>query len=421
MNGNTEEPRAGGLIHPARLTDILFDDLTEQRTRYAAGGIIVPGGAVPAAPAGNDHVVIGFDVGFHGDGVIVVRPIEGGDWGILGTMMEGLQAEAPAPPSAEEITATVNDFMARFFPRAEQPDEADEDESDAGRPTVPIEDQIDRAIAGLCPCGGPRREPSEELPDGSPYCSYDCEPNHTSVHTDPREIGPLATPSRWRPDLVSAVNDAGLVSVRERQRRGQFWAEIFERAGTDQLHLRLDDDVRFVGADVPRGEGAEHDERCARKWAALERELTDGNRTMAAAERDEEIRYLYAIARMQQLLRARERAHQAEMVLGRMGRMAQGQSRAVDIWPQHIHWALDPGAGQRLMAGISQATEPIRRMAQIVAEGAARSMARFGFSPATVEPDENPRERALRLRQERNTGPQPQQRAPRRIDARGSR
>lgn len=399
MNGNTDESWPGGLIHPAHLTDILFDGLASTPGRFASGGIIRPSGS-----ARDDRVVIGFDVGLADTGVVFVRPIEGGNWGVLGTMLEGLHAEPPAPPAAGEVMEIISDFMARYGSAPEA--DADEAEPVAERPAVPIEEQIDRAIAGLCLCGAPRREPSEELPDGSPYCSYDCEPNHVVVHTDPRETGFLATPSRWRPDLVTAVDDTGLVSVQPRRRRGRFWAEVFERAGTDQLHLRLDDDIRFVGADVPRGEGDEHDERCARKWAALARELADGNRT-AAEERDEEIRYLFAIARMQQLLRARERIHQAQMELQRSYSA-----------PEHVHWAFDAGAVRRMMSGVAAAAEPLRRMFDNFSF-AGRGMARV--AEAGAEPPEDQRERALRMRRERNTGPQAQPRAPRRIDARGLR
>jgi len=398
VNGNTDEAGPGGLIHPARLTDILFDGWAHAPRQFAQGGIIRPPGS-----AHDDRVVIGFDISSADTGVIFVQPIEGGDWGVLGTMLEGLQAEPPPPPTLEDMRGIIDDFMARYGSAPE----ADEPEPVVERPAVPIEDQIDRAIAGLCPCGAPRREPSEELPEGSLYCSYDCEPNHISVHTDPRETGPLATPSRWRPDLVSAVDDTGLVSVQARRRRGRFWAEVFERAGTDRLHLRLDDDIRFVGADLPRGEGAEHDERCARKWAALERELSDSNNRSAAEERDEEIRYLFAIARMQQLLRTRERAHQAQMALLR--------SRPA---PEHIHWGFDADATRRMLAGLSAAAEPIRRMFGNLGS-ASRSMARVAQD--TAGPPEDQREQALRMRRERNTGPQVPQRAPRRIDARGSR
>jgi hypothetical protein len=138
---------------------------------------------------------------------------------------------------------------------------------------------IDRALANLCPCGGDPRGPSEELPHGSPYCSYDCEPTHVSIHTDQRETGEYATPMRWRPDLVTAVDNGDLTLLSsETFYTGRFHAQLFQRGelvrGAIVWHLRLDDGYRFVGVDMDTtGTPAELSDRIDARWAALEREL----------------------------------------------------------------------------------------------------------------------------------------------------
>jgi hypothetical protein len=136
---------------------------------------------------------------------------------------------------------------------------------------VELLDQIDRLVEGLCPCGAEPR-------DGSAYCSYDCEPNHVSIHTDQRETGEYATPMRWRPDLVNSADDTDLVLIAGGEYyEGDWNAQVFRRGeeADGVWHLRLDDGCRFVGVDVdrranpPEGFGVM---LCA-KWAALEREL----------------------------------------------------------------------------------------------------------------------------------------------------
>lgn len=360
MNGNTDEPRWVDADAWARLIGE-----ASSPTRFAEGGVIMPG----TTAAGNDR--LGFDVDVAGAAVLV-RPIEDGFWEII--VPEGLMRPVDEPS-----------------------DEA---------PTVSIEDRIDRAIAGLCPCGAARREPSEELPAGSPYCGYDCEPNHTSAHTDLREQGWLATPSRWRPDLVSAADENAMTGLTTRKRVAGRWRQVWRHDDGGIVQLRLDDDYRYVGCDMPHdvwlAGGAEVD----RRWAALEHEL--------AADLDEEARNQNAITGMQQLLRARERAHQAQMA-------AMRSLTRVETSPGHIwafDWGFDGEATRRGLAGLSAIAAPIRRLFENVG-AAGRAMTRT--LAAATDPVENPRERALRLRRERNTGPAQQQRAPRRIDARGSR
>lgn len=63
----------------------------------------------------------------------------------------------------------------------------------------PIE-QIDRALAALCPCGA---EPSEEY---TPYCSYDCKPTHRGRDTEPMGRAEVAvTVRRLIEERVAAI------------------------------------------------------------------------------------------------------------------------------------------------------------------------------------------------------------------------
>jgi hypothetical protein len=126
--------------------------------------------------------------------------------------------------------------------------------------------RLDAAIDGLCPCGAEPRE-------GSAYCSDDCVPNYIGAHTDRRQTGPLATPMRWRPDMVSEVDDSGLELICHPERRNGYTRSAFVRAGTGTIHLRLDDGYRFVGVDVTEVRGQAYVDLLAGKWAALEREL----------------------------------------------------------------------------------------------------------------------------------------------------
>jgi hypothetical protein len=152
------------------------------------------------------------------------------------------------------------------------------------RPTPTLEEKLDRAIAGLCPCGA---EPAEHY---APYCGYDCVPNIVSDDTDSGGPGSRPagwsppTPMRWLPGLVSDVDDTGLQARSPRRRRGPFWAETFDRQGQDRVHLRLDDGCRFVGVDVPLEDPDTFGERCERAWNRLEAELTDQRRAEPGSE-----------------------------------------------------------------------------------------------------------------------------------------
>jgi hypothetical protein len=136
--------------------------------------------------------------------------------------------------------------------------------------------RIDAAIDGLCPCGAPPR-------DGFAYCGDDCTPTHVSEDTDERMAGQLATPMRWRPDLVTAADDdSDLIEVDASRSgySGRYNARVFNRAGRPGvLHLRLDDGHRFVGMDVEVGSDTVFSVEAVLAitdgWQRLERELAD--------------------------------------------------------------------------------------------------------------------------------------------------
>lgn len=127
---------------------------------------------------------------------------------------------------------------------------------------------IDRALGALCPCGA---EPAE----GSAYCCDDCRPTHIAGDTDtsgPGAYGAQSTAMRWRPDLITEVDDSHRIKIGDFW-RGRFHATTFEYANSDRLHLRLDDGNRFVGVDVDGDHVA--NEELEDAWSKLERQLTD--------------------------------------------------------------------------------------------------------------------------------------------------
>jgi len=80
----------------------------------------------------------------------------------------------------------------------------------------------------------------------------------------------------------------------------------------------------------------------------------------------------------------------------------------------HIHWAFDDS--REALRTISAATRYLADRLQVANRATALLVEQHAEGPP-----EDSRERALWLRRNRSTGPQIQQRAPRRIDARGSR
>lgn len=132
-----------------------------------------------------------------------------------------------------------------------------------------ILDRIDSVIDGLCPCGAPPR-------DGSTYCGEDCVPTWRGEHTISDVDG---TAMRWRPELLLAdFDDDTLVEIAHFP-LGRNHATIYERTGSDRLHLRLDDGYRFVGTDVAPDQAGPADVEPGFRaeldpiWERLEREL----------------------------------------------------------------------------------------------------------------------------------------------------
>jgi hypothetical protein len=87
---------------------------------------------------------------------------------------------------------------------------------------------------------------------------------------------------RWRPDLVTAVDDSDLIDLGSQTwYTGRLNARIYERARRpDTWHLRLDDGHRYVGCDLPDVGGRQEPvtdaliSRVWETWRRLERELT---------------------------------------------------------------------------------------------------------------------------------------------------
>lgn len=136
-------------------------------------------------------------------------------------------------------------------------------------PVDPL-DLIDRAVAGLCPCGA---APSEQF---YPYCSYDCKPNHIGGDSDTSPAGqPLATPMRWRPDLVTAADEREMTPFTHRAMNAGLGHQVWLYPDGERVQLRVDDGYRFIGADLPLAvyQDAEQAPERARKWQALRRQL----------------------------------------------------------------------------------------------------------------------------------------------------
>lgn len=249
--------------------------------RFATGGLIRAAG-----PAGDDRVWP--PLSRCSAGRLLIGPISGsGPYRELGTMQSDgvLWPEDPAGwldglvshRFEAAVTSIITDMPVPSIPVLTAEDVRQQmrrwtELVRAASPVAPtraevgILERIDRAVGQLCPCGAAPRE-------GSAYCSYDCVPNHVTPETEPQYHDVPPTAMRWRPDLVSAVDDTGLVSWIPRTRHGDFCVEVFVRAGTDQLHVRLDDGARWVGADVARDPTADFSTRYEAKLRALLAEL----------------------------------------------------------------------------------------------------------------------------------------------------
>jgi hypothetical protein len=238
------------------------------------GAYIAPIGADPAQPAGWIRIADAAAMSYAE--TTYAETTETDEWPrrlsatttafFFGSPQIGEAAEADSPGADRDEPGAASGHLHLSMSRAGST-------TAPAAAAVPVEDQIDRAIAGLCPCGA---EPVEEF---HPYCSDDCVPNIRARDTDTAGPGAaLATPMRWLPDLLSAADDSNLLPREPRAPREQFWGEVFDRVPGDALHLRLDDGHRFVGVDVPAGDPDTLTERCERAWQRLTRELTDRRR-----------------------------------------------------------------------------------------------------------------------------------------------
>lgn len=299
---------------------------------------------------------------------------------------------------------------------------------------------IDRALDNLCPCGATPRA-------GSTYCSDDCTPTHIAEHTDVREHGDYATPMRWRPDLVTACDDSSLEPVEFEHcgYTGRYNPQVFRR-DDNTLHLRLDDGHRFVGCDVENDHSEvwppEFVERMFTAWGRLDRELSD-SRQVEGDPWDDVFNHLIA--------RRVEARRRQELMVARLVEYADRAPRTgqpvtytfTDEPPSPP--ASSPATAPHPWA--SPAGNPVRdieafreqwtRQADIyraaftgVAEGLAAAFAPIGRVLAEVAASahaldpveaEHPMLRAIELRRNRNTGPQPKRRTPRQINPRRGR
>lgn len=312
--------------------------------------------------------------------------------------------------------------------------------------------RLDATIDGLCNCGAEPRE-------GSAYCSDDCVPTHRGIHTVSDRDG---TEMRWRPDLVSEVDDTDLMDLGSNTfYAGRYNAHLFQRGseinGLVTWHLRLDDGFRFVGANLTDVGLIDDDlkQRIAEKWAALERELGNTRHVepgggdpwddvmdrvfSSAAQRwaDDLINYGRVLDNAEQITRA-------AMTSARTGdsvtvRLQQGEFHPTPAttWDSTLS---DPLEDMRRFASIragllqgDRIAEDIRSMAptfQRAAEQIQSSIVpghvwtvwpdRCGGQPEAVEPA-HPMLAAIESRRVRNTGPELARRAPRQINPRRGR
>ncbi len=275
-----------------------------------------------------------------------------------------------------------------------------------------ILDLLDHAIDGLCPCGADPR------PD-SAYCSDDCVPNYHGTHTSSDTDG---TQMRWRPDLVTAVDDSDLQLI-EQRRRGSRTASAYWRRGGTLMHLRLDDGHRYVGCDVDTSTLHGYDGTPLwdhPKWEALERELGP----------DPAYRFDGSADPWGDLRReAANMAGGATVHIRPINRPGGWQSigTVVDEGPLveaaadhiHLHFALSPAqvaaTVRSLGLGFARVQESVRTLGN-VSEPLVEQMRRFAESVNAEQPEpEHPLARIQARRTNTVHGPQRPQRPPRQI------
>ncbi|MFY1686477.1 hypothetical protein [Plantactinospora sp. WMMB782] len=278
-----------------------------------------------------------------------------------------------------------------------------------------ILDQIDRVTAGLCPCGAPPAE-------GSAYCSDDCRPTHISDDTDQRESGHLATPMRWRPDLVSDLDDSDLIPVDAPRTgyTGRYNATVFRRrSNPDLLHLRLDDGHRLVGVDVaevveePGRISFETVERVLDTWQRLERELVNPRHTEpvdSTSWSDELDRRQAAIGVFVAPAGTEPNAPHGWVDIGHLSE----DGLLVDDPPTrqrriaHQRHELSEEAQEQIRARVAEGVQAMSTLCDSLRPAMAALVDAFAAACLIAPvPPEDPRERALHARRHRHTGPPP--------------
>lgn len=265
-------------------------------------------------------------------------------------------------------------------------------------------DQIDRALAGECPCGAPPR-------DGSAYCSDDCVPNYHAEHTSSDTDG---TQMRWRPDMVADVDDSGLHSIGSQTwYTGRFHAQIFERRAPGSVetlgfHLRLDDGYRFVGLDVDE---RTMDGDLTSSWERLEREL--GNSRHLEPD-DPWADVMVRQHRFRPFVPSAVTTWSA-VDSDPLADMQAFMRQAAAMWER------DAWAAQRVTRELTEALSRAResfRSARPALEAVARAA---GMRAPNTPTSDHPMLAAIEARRNRNTGPDRTPRAPRQINPRRGR
>jgi hypothetical protein len=320
---------------------------------YAAGGMVGPWQAAIGVSCGNSS-----------GGVFISSGGVGGSYRNAGHVLsDGLSYDPQVGLGSPPIRVT-----------------RESDGSDA----VDILDRIDRAVGNLCPCG------AEPDPQFAPYCGDDCRPNYRSQDTSSDYD---RTQMHWRPDLVTVEPDEELVSWLPRRSYKRGWVEVFERPGTDRLHVRMDDDYRYVGTDFERSPEDTFHERYKACLQRLLAELDDERRVVAGPANS-------------QAWHARPAAYGAlERHLLRAAAQARETARA---------------ATAALMVNLPAAQVSWRTLDLMTGGMAAAWSSRP--APAPADSVATAREEILRrVREARNAGPAQPARPPRRLDPRRQR
>lgn len=300
----------------------------------------------------------------------------------------------PEATGAEEVMDLLGGFMLSYGSAEPVRTEPASAYAHGGMiaPATPVDpvEQIDRALAGLCPCG------AQPVDGFVPYCSDDCRPSHLGIHTDPRESGEGATPMRWRPDLVTAADEVEMSEYTNRVVRDGLGYQVWLYPGAEQVQLRVDDNYRYVGADMDRAEYDRDEQASTAKWEALVREMGNSRSSEPLPDRDMSAAELLRWVRQNRpdgwrLRQPGVYASPPNWMSGYLGRQ------------DHIHVA-QPADDERSYVRLVTAAIQDFHDALCPTCRAERDQA------------ENPQQRALRLRRERNTGPARAPRAPRRID-----